>query len=424
MPERIKLALIGCGGMGRRHLRGITRLSQSSMANLDLVAVCDLNDENAQYLADEAKELLGTRPRVFNDLERMVREIGDLGAASITTDAGSHHKVAPAALELGLNILCEKPIAVTMRGANLVIDAAKKAGRVLSVAENFRRDPINRLVKALLTDGAIGTPRLMIESSIGGRDNILITPWRHMKHTGSITLDVGVHNADILRYYMGEFKTVFGVSQQHEKTRRNTGSTGPGGFYGRWSANYPDTIEPTGEDALYAYVGFESGASGQWIQDHAGHGLPHRARMVYGSSGSLECPGDRNGRPIKLHLDDGTVVSDEKILEFAPNYQLEPLAAELFGGERVWTYSLDFNDTDSRILALEYYELGKCSMTGARPEVTGEEARADVALAYAPIESGRSGGPVTLDDLVTGRVASYLNEVDGMLGLLATPSPA
>lgn len=424
MPERVKLALIGCGGMGRRHLRGITRLSQSSMANLDLVAVCDLNDENAQYLADEAKELLGTRPRVFNDMEQMVREIGDLGAASVTTDAQSHHKVATAALELGLNVQCEKPIAVTMRGANLIIDAAKKAGRILSVAENFRRDPINRLIKALITDGAIGTPRLMIETSIGGRDNILITPWRHMKHTGSITLDVGVHNADILRYYMGEFKTVFGVSQQHEKTRRNTGSTGPGGFYGRWSANYPDTIEPTGQDALYAYVGFESGASGQWIQDHAGHGLPNRARHVYGSAGSLECPGDRNGRPVKLHLDDGTVIADEKILEYAPGYQLEPLAAELFGGERVWTYSLDFNDTDSRILALEYYELGRCSLTGAQPEVTGEEARADVALAYAPIESGRKGGPVSLDDLISGRVADYLTEVDAMLGLVATPATA
>ena len=424
MPERVKLALIGCGGMGRRHLRGITRLSQSSMANLDLVAVCDLNDENAQYLADEAQELLGTRPRVFNDMEQMVREVGDLGAASVTTDAQSHHRVATAALELGLNVQCEKPIAVTMRGANLIIDVAKKAGKVLSIAENFRRDPINRLVKALLSDGAIGVPRLMIETSIGGRDNILITPWRHMKHTGSITLDVGVHNADILRYYMGEVKTVFGMSQQHEKTRKNSGSTGPGGFYGRWSAGYPDTIEPTGQDAMYAYVGFESGASGQWIQDHAGHGLPNRARHVYGSTGSLECPGDRNGRPIKLHLDDGTVIGDERILEYAPSYQLEPLAAELFGGERVWTYSLDFNDTDSRILALEYYELGRCSLTGAQPEVTGEEARADVALAYAPIESGRLGGPVSLDDLISGRVSEYLSEVDGLLGLLATPASA
>lgn len=417
MSERVKLALVGCGGMGRRHLRGITRLARSSMANVELVAVCDLNDDNAQYLAGEAEELLGRRPAVYNDLEKMVREIGDLQAASITTDAGSHHTVAPACLELGLDVLCEKPIAVTIRAATLVVEAARKAGRVLSVAENFRRDPINRLAKALLDDGAIGTPRLMIETSIGGRDHILITPWRHMKHTGSITLDVGVHNADILRYYLGEFRFVFGESRQHEKARRNTGSAGPGGFYGRWSANYPDRIEPTGEDALYAYIGFESGAVGQWIQDHAGHGLPLRARHVFGSAGSLECPGDRNGRPIRLHLDDGTVVENEQILEYAPSYRLEPLAAELFGGERVWTYSFDFNDTDSRILALEYYELGRCSQSGADPEVTGEEARADVALAYAPIEAGRRGQPVTLDDLISGRVSDYLNEVDELLGL-------
>jgi predicted dehydrogenase len=418
MPERVKLALIGCGGMGRRHLRGITRLSQSSMANLELVAVCDLNDENAQYLADEAKELLGTRPRVFDDLETMIREVGDLGAASITTDAGSHHKVAPAALELGLNILCEKPIAVTMRGANLVIDAAKRAGRVLSVAENFRRDPINRLAKALLTDGAIGTPRLMIETSIGGRDNILITPWRHMKHTGAITLDAGVHNADILRYYMGEVRSVYGESRLHEKVRHNTGSAGPGGFYARWSKDFPQTIEPTGEDALYAHISFESGAIGQWIYDAAGHGKPLRGRTVYGSRGSLECPGDRNGRPIKLHLDDGTVIDDERILAYAPSYCLSPIDAESFGGERVWTYNLELNDVDPRILAQEYHELAVCIRTGTQPEVTAEEGRADVALVYAPFEAGRLGRALTLDDLVEGRADLYLREIDAMLGLL------
>ncbi len=420
MAEMVKLALVGCGGMGRRHLRGITRLAASSLANLELVAVCDLNDDNAQYLADEAHELLGHRPRVYNDLALMVREIDDLRAASVTTDASSHHVVAPACLELGLNVLCEKPIAVTMRGANRVIDAASKANRVLSVAENFRRDPINRLARALLDDGAIGTPRFMLETSIGGRDGIMITPWRHMKHTGSITLDVGVHNADILRYYMGEFGSVYGESRQHEKTRRNTGSTGPGGFYGRWSGGYPDQIEPTGEDALYAFISFENGAIGQWIQEHAGHGLPQRGRHVYGSTGSLECPGDRNGRPIKLHLDDGTVIEDERILNYAPSYRLSPLAAEIFGGERVWTYSLDFNDTDSRILALEYHELGQCILTGESPEVTGEQARADVALAYAPIDAGRLGRPVTLDELISGQVGAYQSEVDELLGIAVT----
>ena len=163
---------------------------------------------------------------------------------------------------------------------------------------------------------------------------------------------------------------------------------------------------------------FRSGAVGQWINDHAGHGLRQQGRHVYGSKGSLQCPGDRNGRPIKLHLDDGSVVEDERILEHAPSYALEPLAAELFGGERVWTYSFEFNDTDSRILALEYFELGECVLGRRKPEMTGEEGRADVALTYAPFEAGRLGRPVTLEEMVSGRAAVYQREIDEKLGLL------
>lgn len=418
MPERIKYAAVGCGGMGRRHLRGMARLSRSSFNNLELAAVCDLNQGNANFLADEAHELMGERPKVYASIEEMVRENPDLRAADVTTDAGSHHTVATACLEAGLNVLCEKPLAITVRGCNRVIETAKQKGLVLSVAENFRRDPINRLARALIDDGAIGTPRLMIESSVGGGSNIIITPWRHMKNTGTIALDVGVHNADIMRYYLGDFRTVYGESRLHETVRHNTASAGPGGFYARWSADFPDTIEPTGEDALYAHISFESGAIGQWIQDHAGHGARLSSRLVYGSKGRLECPGDRNGRPIKLTLDDGVVIDDARILEYAPGYRLSPLAAELWGSERPWTYNLDFNDTDSRILALEYYELGECIRTGTAPEVTGEEARADVALVYAPIESGRLGRPVTLEEMIAATADVYQREIDEHLGLL------
>jgi len=418
MADRVKIGLVGCGGMGRRHLRGLATLAQSSFSNVELAAVCDLNQENANFLADEAAELLGTRPRVFADIATMVQEVDGLEAASVTTDAGSHHKVALTCLELGLHLLCEKPLAVTIRGCNAVVEAGKRTGKVVSVAENYRRDPINRLIRALINDGAIGQPRLMMESSIGGRDRIAITPWRHMKHTGSITLDGGVHNADIIRYYMGEVASVYGQSRLHEKTRHNTNSAGPGGFYARWSSQFPDTIEPTGEDAFYAIISFDNGAMGQWVYDQAGHGAPLRGRVVYGSTGSLECPGDRNGRPVKLHLDDGTVIDDERILTYAPSYKLSPLDAELFGGERVWTYSLGLNDVDPRIVATEYFELADCIRTGAKPEVTAEEARADVALVYAAFEAGRLGRPVSLDDLIEGRADVYLREIDEMLGLL------
>jgi len=419
MAERVSIALIGCGGMGRRHLRGLAVLAGSSQANVELVAACDLNLDNANFLADEAVELIGHRPRVFSNVDAMAGELGpDLQAVTITTEAAAHHRAALEALDVGWHLLCEKPLALTVRASNAIIEAAQRAGRIVSVAENYRRDPINRLAHALIRDGAVGTPRLMVETNIGGKNAILITPWRHMKNAASMPVDAGIHHADIQRYYMGEVASVYGETRLHERVRHNTAAAGPGGYYARWSAAYPDQIEPTGDDALYAHLTYESGAVGQWIDDHAGHGAGSHVRQVFGSTASLELPGDRNGRPIVLHLDDGTKIRDERILDYAPSYGLEPLAAELFGGERVWTYDLDFNATDGRILALEYYELARCVLTGQQPEVTAEEGRADLALTYAPFESGRLGRPVTMAEMLDGTADVYQREIDEHLGLL------
>jgi predicted dehydrogenase len=421
MPDPIKYAAVGCGGMGRRHLRGMAALQKSSFANLELVAACDLKREQAELLAGEAEQLLGTRPRVYTDLAQMVRELPELQAADVTVESGFHHSVAAAALDAGLHVMCEKPLAVSIRGCNHLIEVARRNGRILSVAENYRRDPIHRLARALIRDGAIGTPRLMIQSSIGGRDRISMTVWRHMKHTASMPVDGGVHEADLMRFYLGEFRLVFGQSKLHEKVRyKGPGNPGgPGGYYGVYRDSMPEQIEPTGDDAIYAYIIFESGAVGQWIDDHAGHGLPRNERHVYGSKGSLETFGNRIGQPSRLHLDDGTVVDDERILDYAPSYRLSPEAAELFGGERVWRYEYSFNETDAKLIALEYFELGECIRTGAKPEMTGEEGRADVALTYAPFESGRLGRPVTLDDIVDLRADVYQREIDVELGLLS-----
>jgi predicted dehydrogenase len=420
MAERIKYAAVGCGGMGRRHLRGMAALQKSSFCNIELVAACDLKREQAELLANEAEEMLGKRPRVFSSVEQMVRDVPDLQAADVTVESGYHHSVAAACLDAGLHVLCEKPLAITVRGCNLLIEAAHRNGRVLSVAENYRRDPIHRLAKALIDDRAIGDPRLMIQSSIGGRDRISMTIWRHMKHTASMPVDGGVHEADLLRYYMGEFRLVFGESRLHENVRyKGTEQyAGPGGVYGAYRDSMPDQIEPTGDDAIYAQIAFQGGAVGQWIDDHAGHGLRRDERHVYGSKGSLQVHGNRIGRPSKLYLDDGTGIEDERILDYAPSYRLSPQAAELFGGERIWRYDFSFNETDAKLIALEYYELGECIRTKAQPEVTGEEGRADVALTYAPFEAGRLNRAVTLDDMLSSRADVYQREIDVQLGIL------
>ncbi len=418
---KIKYAAVGCGGMGRRHLRGFGALHHSSMANMQLVAAVDTNLEAAQFYASEAHDLYGIEVRAFASVAEMKAAMPDVQAVDVTTDTGSHHRAVLACLEQDLHVLCEKPLAITTGACDILLAEASRRHRVLSVAENFRRDPINRLIRALIDDGAIGEPRLMIETTIGGADRIVITPWRHMKHTGAITLDEGVHHADMLRYYLGEVATVYGETRLHEKVRHNTRSSGPGGFYARYVNSFPDTIEPTGEDAIYAHLRFERGTVAHWVNDHAGHGRGQSGRFVYGSKGSIDSPGDRNGKPVTLHLTGHDPISGAEILEHAPSYRLEPLAAELFGGERVWTYEFEFNATDAKIMALELFELGECIRTGATPEVSGEEGRRDVALTYAAFESGRLGRAVTLDELLQashGPAYEYQAEIDRQIGLL------
>lgn len=417
MTERVPIAMVGCGGMGRRHLTGIAALYRSDFRNIDLVAVCDLNRQNAEDLADEAAQQLGQRPRVFTDVREMVQAMPEIQGADVVTDTGSHHQSATACLEAGLNIQCEKPLAITIRGCNLVIDTARRMGKILSVAENYRRDPINRLVRALLQDGAIGDVEFMLLAGVSGGNDLFITPWRHQKLRGTLTIDAGVHSADILQYYLGDAMSVYGEGRLYEKYRYKRNAAGPGGFYAKWAANVPDVVEATGEDATFAYIHFGGGVIANWIQHSAGHGHRFGGRHIWGSKGSLICPGDRNGHPIKLCFDDKEI-SGAEILDYAPSYRLSPVAAQLFGGERVWTYEFPFVETDAKIMALEHYELGECIRTGQQPEVTGEVGRRAVALVNAVFESGKVGRPVTIDEVESLAVDAYQREIDEHFGLV------
>ncbi|MHB1319806.1 MAG: Gfo/Idh/MocA family protein, partial [Anaerolineae bacterium] len=217
--ERVPFAIVGCGGMGGRHLNGVKELYDSGLSNVELVAVCDLRRDNAEHLAANAERLLGQRPAVFTDMEAMTRALPELQAVDVTTDTGSHYAVVHAALDLGLHIQCEKPLASTIRGCNLLIEQHGRTGRVLSVAEQFRRDPICRLTRALLQAGVIGDSRMLIEVSAGGGNRIIIFPWRHIKEIGGIFVDAGVHNADLMQYYLGPVREVYARAAIMEPVR-------------------------------------------------------------------------------------------------------------------------------------------------------------------------------------------------------------
>jgi predicted dehydrogenase len=262
---------------------------------------------------------------------------------------------------------------------------------------------------------------MMIEAGVGGGDAMQITPWRHSKLHGGITLDMGVHQADLMRYFLGEAESAAGSVRLLEPVRHRTADGGPGGFYSRWNHHFPQTVRATAEDALWATVRFRSGPVAQWTYNSAGRGLGLRQRLVYGSEGSIAAPGDRTGRPDRLYKPGRPEIVGDAVLEHAPSYRLCGLAAQLFGSERPASYSLRFQEIDRKLVALEYEELGRCVLQGSGPEVGGEDARRDVALVYAVCESSLANRFVALDEVEELRVDAYQHEIDADLGLVEVP---
>ncbi|MXZ23125.1 MAG: Gfo/Idh/MocA family oxidoreductase [Caldilineaceae bacterium SB0665_bin_25] len=420
--DKIPLAIVGCGGMGHRHLYGLAELHSSGLSPFELVGACDPVRANAESLADDAEERLGTRPQVVESLEEL--EALGVAAVDITTTPRYHHTVAEEALERGWHAMIEKPVGLTVRAGNRIRQAAERSGRIVSVAENYRRDPMNRLGKALLDAGVIGSPRLMIHNTMGGGSHMTISVWRHQKNESGVLLDVGVHFADILEFYLGPVSTVYAQSRLHEPIRYNPAagpagqsSSNPAGVYGKWQRQMPAQFEATAEDASYATLLFENGAVGQFIEDHAAHGQGVWTRQIHGSAGSLELPPDRSGQLITLHKD-GETVSDASLLDLVPDFHLEPIAAALFGGERLWGYDFPFHETDRKLIAAEYGELGLAIEDGGAIEVDAAQGTRSVALSYAMLESSEAGRALTMEEVLAEKVDTYQLEIDEELGLV------
>lgn len=397
----LKLAIAGCGVMGRRHVLGLGKLRGVDRLRFELAAAIDPVAASAEALADIAEAQLGVRPRTFADLASMQAAMS-VDALDITTSPDLHTPVGVAALEAGIHVMVEKPIALTVAQGLVMIDAARRHGRVLSVAENYRRDPINRLAKALIDAGAIGRPYLAVQSSSGSGENVIITPWRHLKGHCGIAIDMGVHYADILEYLLGPIEALAGMGAVVDTERKGQDGT-----------VYPADAE----DLAVGVLRFNSGVIANLLLDLAGRGAGSFERMVYGTRGTLSIPTDRTGKPLELIIRrDGKPesVSTEEMLAIVPGFAVDATTAALFGGERLGSYDLGWADIDANLLAIEYDDFAEAIINGIEPEVTGEMGLRSLAISYGLLESERLGRVMPVAELMTGETNPYQDEVEAI----------
>ena len=392
------LGLVGCGGMGRRHVLGMSRLKSVGRMAFDLVAVCDIMPENGQRMVDHADQLLGVKPQLFADFDAMIKAV-HLDGIIITTTPETHVEVALKAFAAGIDVLCEKPITLTVGEGVKLVEAARKAGRKLAVAENYRRDPINRLGKALVDSGAIGRPFLMTQHSSGAGEFVVITPWRHRKDRGGIAIDMGVHYTDILEYYLGDIDSVTGMNAIVDEQRIDA-----------QGVKHPVDAE----DLSVGVMRFHSGAIGNLLLSMAGRGEGLWSRVIYGTGGTLSIPGDRTGKPLTLvQRRDGKdfPVAQEDLLGLVPDFHLEPTTAALFGGERLTSYDRVWADIDSGLLGIEQADFVEAVEQNREPDVNGEQGLRSLALIFGVIEAERLGRVVTTDEILERRDMPYELEI-------------
>ncbi|MBO4406541.1 MAG: Gfo/Idh/MocA family oxidoreductase [Clostridia bacterium] len=244
--EKLKMAVVGVGGIAQCHIAGYKNNPLT-----ELYAFCDINEER---LRSQGK-LHGVE-RLYTDVNDMLAALPEIDAVSVCTWNVAHAPVSIACLKAGKNVLCEKPMAMTVAEAEAMKKAADESGKLLMIGfvRRFGKD-----MDAILNfreDGFFGdiyyakADYLRRNGNPGGWFCDL------KRAGGGPMIDLGVHIIDFARYVMGNPKPVSIYAATFKKLDRESLRTAASyTSYGRESKEINDV-----EDAATALVRFENGA--------------------------------------------------------------------------------------------------------------------------------------------------------------------
>lgn len=129
----------------------------------------------------------------------------------------------------------------------------------------------------------------------------------------------------------------------------------------------------------------------------------------------MTLPGDRSGRNITLNIAGQETINDQRILDLVPDFRLDAVTADIFGGDRLWNYS--FTQGDAKNIAMEYGEFAEVIAGNREVEVDAYQGTRSVAVSYAILESGATGQIVKMDRMLDESINTYQREIDEGLGI-------
>lgn len=191
-------ALIGCGRIGQRHAKHISSLGV-------LKAICDVDVKKSQNLAIE----YGATP--YASLDDLLLKEKNLSVIAICTPNGLHAEHTIKALNAGIHVLCEKPMALNVHDCGEMIKAAERANRRLFIVKQNRFNPPVEAVKRALDEGHFGKLYSIQLSCFWNRNNDYYKDWKGTKNLDGGTLYTQFsHFIDLLYWLIGDIKTANG----------------------------------------------------------------------------------------------------------------------------------------------------------------------------------------------------------------------
>jgi predicted dehydrogenase len=341
--RELRLGLAGLGSMGRNHLR--------VLAAQPGVRLSAISDPVPEVLADAANRTGATG---FGEPLAMLAE-ADLDALVIAAPTTAHRSLALAAIERGLPILVEKPLAGTVEDALAIAAAAHDAGIPVQVGHVERFNPAVRELGRLIGEGWLSTVYAIVSRRAG--------PFPARIRDVGVTVDLATHDVDILSWIAGERP-------------------------GRVHAETAQRVHDSHEDLLFGLLHFPSGVVAQldvdWLTP-----AKRRQLVVVGEEGMFEL----DYLTQQLTFSRATDTTNPRLIGgYAPTFEANTVDVEVPTGEP---------------LVLEIESFLRVVREGGRPEVDAEDGLWAVGIARALLESAAERRVVDLARLAAQLAARF-----------------
>ena len=197
--KNFRIALAGCGRISKNHFDAIDKID-----GLELVAVCDADPARAEQAATE------NRVACFTSYEKMLKE-AKADVITIATPSGLHADQGVSAAQAGKHVVMEKPMAISLTGADALVQACDKAGVQLFVVKQNRLNPPIQLLKHAVEKNRFGRIYLASCTVHWARPQEYYdqAPWRGTwEFDGGAFMNQASHYVDLIQWLMGPVESV------------------------------------------------------------------------------------------------------------------------------------------------------------------------------------------------------------------------